>query len=51
MKEKTLILPIAAPPLIEFAASIIEFLPSQTGSGIGVAVIMESIEIELLQER
>ena len=46
-----LILPITAPPLIEFAASIVEFPTNQTGSSIGAAAIMESIEIELLQER
>ncbi len=43
-KEKTWILPLIAPPIIEFTKSLKQFPPRQKGAGIGAGAIMNQIE-------
>jgi len=43
MKEKSWLLPLIAPPLKTFAKSMADFPPSQKGTGVGAAAMMQAL--------
>lgn len=46
MKEKSWILPLVTPPLVEFVRSMKQFPPRQKGSGVGAATLADELHDE-----